>query len=54
MLCDVYILSFPQTMRRQRTEVVVELRKVSSFGVKIAFLSLETSPKNALRQYLHM
>lgn len=33
-------------MRRQRTEVVVELRKVSSFGVQIAFLSVKTCRAN--------
>ena len=30
-LCNVDALSRPQTMRRQRTEVVVELRKVRTF-----------------------
>lgn len=38
-------------MRRQRTEVVVELRKVSSFDIKILYLSLETVPKNMSQQY---
>lgn len=35
MLCDVKTLSRPQTMRRQRTEVVVELRKVNGSGLTL-------------------
>lgn len=42
-------------MRRQRTEVVVELRKVSSFGLQIALLSLGTSPqKHVAPVFAHM
>lgn len=53
MLCDVNTLSCQQTMRRQRTEVVVELRKVNRYGVIIAFC-LWKNRKNTMHKCLHV